>query len=137
MEKRDEKWLNERLVQIWRLLFPDVEKANEVKAVFKGKWKNKFGHIVKKKKETEIAINGLFSEPIVPEYVIDATLAHELIHYMHGFGSPLKQKYKHPHKGGVVTKELLKRGFGHSMRLERGFYKRLWPVIYKELMRPQ
>ena len=48
---------------------------------------------------------------LIPEYVIDTTVAHELVHYMHGFFSPHQRLYKHPHKGGIVTKELKKRGF--------------------------
>jgi len=131
---RTNKWLNQRLNKIWNLLFPEVPRPNIVTAVFKGKWKNKFGHIVKKGRYTEIAINSLFTHVLVPEYIIDTTLAHELIHYMHGFGSPLKRQYKYPHKGGIVSKELLKRGFGHSLRLEKHFYAHLWPVVYKELM---
>jgi hypothetical protein len=129
-EKRTEYWLNTRLEQIWQLLYPEVPRKNEVKAVFKGKWKNKFGHIVKRGDFTEIAINSLFSNNIIPEYVIDTTLAHELTHYMHGFGSPLEKKYAHPHKGGIVTKELVKRGFGPSMSMEKKFCKTLWPAIY-------
>ncbi|MBU1204167.1 MAG: hypothetical protein KKG60_03820 [Nanoarchaeota archaeon] len=130
---RTNHWLNERLNQIWKLLYPEVSRPNQVKAIFKGKWKNKFGHIIKRGENTEIAINSLFTHPMVPEYIIDTTLAHELTHYMHGFGSPLKRQHKHPHKGGIVTKELLHRGFGHSIRLEKRFYKTLWPVLYKEL----
>ena len=50
---------------------------------------------------------------IIPEYIIDLTLAHEMIHYMHGFNSPLPKQFRHPHAGSVVDRELKKRGFGH------------------------
>ncbi len=131
---RDENWLKTRTDQIWQLLFPDVPKLNHVKTRFKGKWKNKFGHIKRlKSQDTEIAINGLFKEEIIPEYIIDLTIAHELIHYSHGFSSPLPRKYKHPHAGGVVTRELKARGFEHLLRKEKQFVKNDWIKIYKTL----
>lgn len=89
-QERNEQWLNQKLEQIWQLIYPEVQKANHVKAVFRGRGRNKFGHIKKKGENTEIAVNSLFRHYIVPEYIIDTTLAHELTHYMHGFGSPLK-----------------------------------------------
>lgn len=131
---RNDEWLNQRLNQIWELLFSDIERKNVVKARFKGKWKNKFGHIKKlKDNSSEIAVNSLFINEIVPEYIIDLVLAHELAHYSHGFNSPLPQKYKYPHKGGVVSKELKKRGFGHMLVKERIFIKKSWWPIYQKL----
>jgi len=128
---RDNYWLIQRLDQIWNLLFPEVERKNKVIIRFKGKWKNKFGHIQKKGDSSEIVINGYFSDERIPEFIIDLTIAHELIHYMHGFNSPHKQMFKHPHKGGIVRKELLRRGFGHMIRRERDFIKREWPLFLK------
>ena len=130
---RDNYWLGKRLEQIWQLLYPDVPKQNNVNVRFKGKWKNKFGHIAKKGNDSEIAVNGLFKNELVPEYIIDITLAHELAHYSHGFNSPLPRKFKYPHKNNVVNRELLKRGFGHWIRMERSFLKKDWPGIYKQL----
>lgn len=131
---RDEEWLAERLNQIWQLLFPEIERKNNVIIRFKGKWKNKFGHIKRlKNQDTEIVINSLFKNELVPEYIIDTTIAHELTHYSHGFQSPLPRKYKHPHAGGIVRRELLKRGFGHMVAKERGFVKKEWPRTFKQL----
>ena len=126
---RDDNFLNERLISIWNILFPEVPKANKVIIRFKGKWKNKFGHIKKIKDKTEIVVNGLFKEEVVPEFIIDLTIAHELIHYMHGFNSPLPRKYKYPHQGGIVTKELKNRGFDHLLKKEKEFLKK-WPDLY-------
>ena len=96
---RDNTWLAIRLDQIWKILFPEIEKKNNVVIRFKGSWKNKFGHIKRLKDgSSEIAINSLFSNLIVPEYMIDVTIALELVHYMHGFNSPHEKKYKHTHK---------------------------------------
>jgi hypothetical protein len=131
---RDDIWLNQRMDNIWVLLFPDVKKANNVYAKFKGKWKNKFGHIkMLRNKDSEIAVNSFFKNPVIPEYIVDITLAHELVHYSHGFNSPLKKLYKHPHKGNIVEKELIKRGFSHMINLEKEFIKSKWFPIYKIL----
>ncbi len=131
---RDDIWLNNRLEQIWQFLFPEVIKGNKVLIKFKGRWKNKFGHISKKGEHSEIVINGLFRHDEVPEYMIDLTIAHELIHYMHGFSSPLPKLYKHPHKGGVVTRELRKRGFSHLLIKEKYFLKDQWLALYTRLV---
>lgn len=130
---RDDNFLRTRLGQIWFLLFDEVPKLNNVIINFKGKSRNKFGHIKKVGKDTEIAINSLFKFEIIPEYIVDLTIAHELIHYMHGFNSPLAKKYKHPHKGGIVTKELKKRGFDKMLKKEKMWFKYEWPKIYKFL----
>lgn len=131
---RNDEWLAERLNQIWGLLFPDTERQNNVIIRFKGRWKNKFGHIKRlKNKDTEIAVNSLFRNERVPEFIIDTTIAHELIHYSHGFQSPLPKRYKHPHAGGIVRRDLLNRGFGHLIKREREFVKREWPKVFKEL----
>ena len=131
---RDDVWLAERMNNIWQMLFPEVERKNNVIVRFKGRWKNKFGHIKRlKNQDTEIAINSLFRNEIVPEYIIDSTIAHELVHYSHGFQSPLPKKYKHPHAGGIVRRELVKRGFGHMIAQERVFVRKEWSRIFKEL----
>ena len=82
---------------------------------------------------SEIAVNGLFCNLKIPEYMIDVTIAHELVHYLHGFNSPYEKMYVHPHKGGVVEREMRKRGFGHLIRLEKEFSKRVWPGVYASL----
>ena len=131
---RDDNWLNDRLNNIWNLLFLDVERANHVYARFKGRWKNKFGHIkMQRNKSSEIVVNSLFKDEVIPEYIIDITLAHELVHYSHGFNSPLKKMYKHPHKGGIVNRDLRKRGFGELLRIEKDFIKNKWFSLYKLL----
>ena len=135
---RDNKWLNERLNNIWGLLFPELPKKNRVVIKFKGKWKNKFGHIKRlKNKDSEIAINSIFKDERIPEYLIDLTIAHELIHYMHGFNSPFKQQFKYPHQGGVVERELTKRGFGHLKTKEKEFIKKEWEKIYPDYVSPR
>jgi hypothetical protein len=117
-------------------LFNDVPRNNNVSIRFKGRWKNKFGHIkLLKTKDTEIVVNSLFRNEIVPEGIIDATIAHELVHYAHGSCSPLEKRYKHPHAGGIIRRELCQRGFEYMMKMEKEFVKKQWLDIYKELMR--
>ena len=131
---RDDTWLNQRLNHIWELLFPETPKLNNVIAKFKGHSRNKFGHIkMLRNKETEIAVNKLFRSSLIPEYIIDLTLAHELVHYSHGFNSPLPRKHEHPHQGHIVDKELIQRGFGQMIKLEKDFIKKEWPVVYAQI----
>lgn len=130
---RDDEWLNDRLEKVWSLIFPDVTRLNKVKVRFKGKWKNKFGHIKKIKEDTEIVVNGLFRSEAVPEYIIDLTLAHEIAHYSHGFSSPHPRKHRHPHAGGVVRRELKARGLGEHLRKERKFIKEEWEQTFKQM----
>jgi len=130
---RDDEFLKKRLDAIWVLLFDDIPKLNNVVIKFKGKSKNKFGHIKKIGKDTEIVVNELFRFDDVPEYMIDVTIAHEMSHYAHGFNSPLEKKYKHPHKGGVVTKELKSRGFDKMIKKEKIFFRHEWPKIYEQI----
>jgi hypothetical protein len=131
---RDNTWLESRLEKIWQVLMPEIQKKNKVIILFKGKWKNKFAHIKKlKDNTTEIAINALFRYPEVPDFILDTTIAHELIHYMHGFQSPYKKQFKYPHKGGIVDKELKKRGFSFLLELEKEWIKNKWEKTYKNL----
>ncbi|MEK6907035.1 MAG: hypothetical protein AABW45_00765 [Nanoarchaeota archaeon] len=130
---RDDSWLRNRMLEIWQLRFMDVPMLNEVKIRFKGKWKLKFGHIRMKNKITEIIVNSLFKHEDVPQYIVDLTIAHELIHYSHGFQSPLERKFNYPHQGGIVRKELKKRGFKDAMELERKIFRKEWPEMFKRI----
>ena len=129
---RDDEFLRNRLEEVWQKGFLDIEKKNNINIRFKGRWKNKFGHIKKLKSgDSEIVVNGYFKNEAVPDYILELTIAHELVHYSHGFNSPLPKLYSHPHKGGVVNKDLKKRGFGHLLKLERQWIKNEWRNIAK------
>ena len=132
---RDDNFLMQRINNIWMLLFNEIPRMNSVIIKFKGKSRNKFGYIRKEGDDTFIGINELFKFEIVPEYIIDLTIAHELSHYAHGFNSPLEKKYKHPHKDGVVTKELEKRGFDKMIKKEKMFFKNEWQKIYEQIVK--
>ena len=130
---RNEEWLATVFHRMWETRFSDVTKKNNVVVRWRGKWKNKFGHIRRlKNKDTEIVINALFKDERVPEYIIELTLAHELVHYMHGFHSPYPKLFKHPHKGGIVNSELKLRGYEDALRKEKEWFKSEWLTIYAE-----
>src|SRR3989344_7218309 len=130
---RDESWLINRFYFIWQTYFPEIERKNHIIIKFKGKWRNKFGHIKKLKgNNTEIVVNYLFKDEKIPDYVIDITIAHEIVHYMHGFNSPHEKRFTHPHKGNIVNRELNKRGLDSYLKLEKRFIKEEWPNIIKE-----
>lgn len=109
---RDDNWLISRLDSLWSNHFADVPQTNRVFIKFGRVAKYRFGSIRfdPKKKDSLILINGLFRDNKVPQEVVDHTIAHELVHYTHGFSSPHKKMYSHPHKGGVIDKEMEKRG---------------------------
>lgn len=130
---RDDLWLQTRFEQVWSLFFPEVEKK-DVYVRWKGKWKNKFGHIKKGKKGmTEIAINSLFKDLRVPEDMVKLTMAHEIVHYMHGFHSHLPKRFDHPHEGGIVDKVLVEKGFKYAMKQEKEWLKNEWQTLFKEI----
>jgi hypothetical protein len=131
--ERTQEWLETKLNNIWESLFPEVKRENSVVIRFSGKSKYRLGYIKLKKETTFIVLNSLFQSSLVPEYVIDTTVAHELVHYMHGFNSPLPQKYRYPHQGGIVTKELIKRGFANSLKLEKEWIKKDWLKVHRKL----
>lgn len=112
LSERDDDWLRERLNDLWDRYFFDTPRANTIRISFGPFWKSRLGLITMSLDEatTYIVLNGLLRNPEVPDVVINVTVAHELVHYAHGFGSPLARRYKHPHRGGIVKRELVRRG---------------------------
>lgn len=136
---RDDKWLFARLDEIWDLYFPDMPQENNVKIVWGRKAKNRLGSIKQGEKlgryyETIITINSLFKDEKIPEFVVDGTIAHELAHYAHGFHSPLERKFKNPHEGGVVHKELKDRGLDKVLKTQKKWLKDNWRNYVTETM---
>jgi len=73
-----------------------------------------------------ITITSMFAKESVPVAVVQYTIAHELCHYAHGFSSANRRLFKYPHHGGIVNKELTRRGAHH---LISAFKK--WLKIYR------
>lgn len=136
METRDHKWLKYRLETIWQHYYPDVAIINNVFVKFGRPSITRLGSIkFGRKKEnpnTIITINGHFKNPEIPEFVVDAVLAHELSHYAHGFCSPHEQAYRHPHRGGVVKNEMIDRGLQDLLKLEKKWIKANWANYIKK-----
>lgn len=126
--ERDDLWLQRELNYLWSVFFSDVPRANVVEISYARFWKTRLGLITLSQsgKKTFIKINGFLRFPEVPDFVATATIAHELVHYSHGFGSPLSQKYSHPHRGGIVARELNQRGLGFEQSLSNRWLKENW-----------
>lgn len=78
-----------------------------------------------------IVITRYFQKDIVPEFVLASTIGHELCHYTHGFNSPLKQRFRYPHQGSIVKKEMVKRGLGKELEDSERWLKENWrEVVY-------
>jgi hypothetical protein len=147
--ERDTAWLENRLDLIWQRYFANVERANMVLIVFGQKSRTRLGSIgmegwqgVKKgiayksrrnaaQGTSIITITGYFKDLQIPDYVIDATIGHELVHYAHGFHSPHPQLYRHPHQGGIVDSELMRRGMGETLYLQRKWLKKEWTAYLR------
>jgi hypothetical protein len=129
---RDELWLQELLDQTWDNYFADVPQQNDVRIVFGRRAKRRLGSISIDRHDqnvTVITMNGLFRLPEIPDFVIQATLVHELTHYAHGFNSPLQQRQQHPHAGGVMRREFAERGLLDLYLLQKRWLKENWQVI--------
>ena len=76
-----------------------------------------------------IEINPLLKNLNVPEYVLDYILMHELTHYFQGFGSNHERKHRHPHKGGIVEKELERHGWKEITEKSEKWIKENWKEV--------
>jgi len=142
---RDNQWLKLRLENIWQKYFPDINLLNNIIVKFglpcrtrlgsiklgKSSFLHKIGLNKKENPNSIITINGHFKDEKIPEFVVDAVLAHEFTHYAHGFCSPLKRQYRHPHKGGIVKNEMIDRGLNELLRLEKKWVKLNWVEFLK------
>lgn len=147
---RTNSWLADRMYELWENHFADVPRTNFVLIKFGRaassqlgsiKWADgrtrirsllsrrsikEFAEAQDDKRVTVITITRKFQNLTVPEQVVDATIAHEMVHYTHGFSSPLSQQYRHPHKGGLIRKELEKRGLGQMYKEAKRWIRQNW-----------
>jgi hypothetical protein len=135
---RTNQWLADYLQELYLDYFTDIPIPNKLVVRFGRKSRSRFGSIIAKpepitgKLVTYIAINHLFRDPEVPDYVIGATLLHEFTHYAHGFHSPLPRKHTHPHRGGVVDKEIISRGGKHLLEQQEAWIKHSYRDFLKK-----
>ena len=102
------------LDHIWQDYFSDIPRINSVDIAYCYPWKRRLGliRLSLDSAKSFIGINALLQLQEVPEYVLLTTIAHELTHYAHGFGSPLPRIFEHPHANNIVQRELIRRGLG-------------------------
>lgn len=93
-----------------------------IKSFFKGieMQESKEGETPKK---SIVTITSMFASETVPSDVVSYTICHELTHYAHGFSSTNKRMFRHPHHGGVVNREIEKRGGGRYVRAYKKWLK--------------
>ena len=140
MSHRDQEWLENLLGDIWYQYFSDVEQSNNVHIRYGRKAKRRLGSISLDRKDGKssiITINPIYQDLEGPEYVIKATIVHEMTHYAHGFNSPLQQKHKHPHSGGVIRQEFAERGLEDLYIKQRDWLKQEWPKMVEKYFGPQ
>lgn len=120
------------LEEIWQKYFTDVPRVNQIEVAYCQPWKRRLGLIRLSLDGTTsfIGVNILLHLQQVPEYILITTIAHELTHYAHGFGSPLPRLYKHPHANDVVKQELQRRGLEETMRLCDEWIDKEWFSFY-------
>lgn len=126
---RDNNWLLSRLDSVWSAYFADVKQTNPVNIKFGRYSKYRLGSVKfnRQTKRSLITITAMFKGQNIPQEVIDHTIAHELIHYAHGFSSTRTRLHKYPHAGGVVNKEMRVRGMDY---LIKGYKD--WIISYKK-----
>jgi len=124
-EMRDNNWLLSRLDNLWTDHFPDVSQDNPVVIKFGRYSKYRLGSIKLNRKTgfSQITITGMFKSLSTPVAVIDHTIAHEMIHYAHGFSSTKRKLHRYPHEGGVVHKEMESRGLGNLTKAYKSWVK--------------
>lgn len=147
---RDDKWLKNIMFDLWESHFVDTPRTNRVIIKFGNKAKRQLGCIKWVTPKTKgiakyldqleqyddprislIVITSYFKDERIPEDVVRATIAHEMCHYAHGFNSPLHQLYDHPHKGGVIRREMAARGLGDMYRNANRWLRINWAKYLK------
>jgi hypothetical protein len=112
--------------------FADCLRMNEVVIDYCYPWKSRLG-LIRLSLDTTlsyIGINSLLQVVEVPEEVLVITIAHEMVHYLHGFGSPLPRRYKHPHANRVVERELEQRKLGSTLHICNEWIDNHWYSFY-------
>lgn len=126
LRTRNNTWLLSRLDDIWTKHFSDVTQNNPVFIKFGRFSKYRLGSIKLSKTggKSYITITGMFKDKKIPQEVIDHTIAHELVHYAHGFSSKKTRLHKYPHAGGIVDKEMRTRGIGDLITAYKSWVKK-------------
>lgn len=127
--KGDDRRLSRLLDTLWRDYFADVPRVNQLCVGFDYPWKRYLGRIrmTRDGQRSEIAFNSLLDHPEVPEAMLVAIAAHEIVHYAQGFGSPLPRAQRFAHAHGVVSRELAWRGLAEYEEALHHWVEKIWP----------
>ncbi len=128
---RDQDWLVDRFNMLLKTYFSDVRMGYPIVLSYGIRAQRRFGSISERNRQAIIRLNALFAHPDVPEMIIDATLAHEMVHYVHGFCSGLPRKVKFPHADRAIEKELEKRGLLVMYDESEVWLKKNWSDFYE------
>ncbi|MDE3073931.1 MAG: hypothetical protein KGJ86_00755 [Chloroflexota bacterium] len=133
--RRDNHWLRRQLDHIWSTWFADVDRVNPVSIRFVRPWRTRLAviYLTNNDSESFIGVNGLLSDQQVPYSICLVAIAHELVHYCHGFGSRHPQRYKHPHRGNVVARELARRGLARQLDFYEQWTTNRWFDLQDQL----
>jgi len=128
---RDNSYLLYRLNFLWDNYFADQEMKDKIKIAFGRNALYRFGSIRFSylSKSIEITVNGRFRDEKYPAEIIDHTVAHELVHYVHGFPRPGRRLHRYPHRGGVIDKELQSRNLHHLVAFYKSWVKQYLKTI--------
>jgi hypothetical protein len=135
---RTRLWLETVLLTLWDRHFSDVPVANTVHIGYCRPSKTRLGWIALSEsgRSSQIGINRLLQHPEAPDEVCVITIAHEMVHYGHGFGSPLPRRYDDPHAGGIVEHELHARGLSPALAVYQDWSLHTWHSHYARYARP-
>lgn len=136
---RDSEWLENMLADIWLHHFSDIRQDNEVVIKWGRKARRRLGSISQDPEDKHtsiITVNRIFQDLEVPEEIIKATIVHEMTHYAHGFNSPLAQKHRHPHSGGVIKREFAERGLEELYVIQKCWLKANWERVLAKYFPP-
>jgi hypothetical protein len=122
---------------LWDGYFADVPRPNDLVVGYAFPWKWRLARIrmALNGEWSEIGVNPLLRHPDVPHDIYIAVLAHEIVHYAQGFGSPLPRQQRHAHAHGAVEHELARRGLGHTERHLHTWGEAIWPELRAEALR--
>ena len=125
---RDNQWLLQITKELWHNHFTDILVKNRILVLFSRRNKRVMGSIKydRQTKTTYLRINGYFKNEQIPLQVIQATIAHEIAHYAHGFSAPTKKLYRYPHQGGIIREELTQRDLAALEKKSKAWLKKNW-----------
>lgn len=136
--RRNNKWLKKVAQNIWFKYFHDISPVNDLRVKFGKRARWQLGCIRQSRPRGSgpsqgnpsiVTINGYFRNETVPQYVVESILAHEFIHFLSGFSSSNPRLFRYPHRGGIIKKEMKRRGLEEIERKQKIWIEENWNKI--------